>query len=726
VPPLNRDASALYFPPEAFGPFRILHQIGAGTLGPVFRAYEPDRDRLVAIKVFRIDVTPDRQERLAQALAFLVETGPIHPSAATPIRAGAEAGVVYLAQEYAVGESLDVALGGRRVVRAVEALALLEPLAGAIDAAALHGLNHGLLHPRDVVITPEGPVVTGFGVARALLEAGVPLPARRGYSAPEISAGEDWDVRADVFALGVVARELMFGRGSAAEEEIEPALADILRRGTAVSPSGRFPKACSFVEAVRSTFELEDRPDVNNQGRVEADARQLPSGQVLSASPEPEPSEGQVPRAAAPHASGIEEARPVLVEPSVCRERQIAVPDVPREPAEQPAQFADTQVAAGVPAAPGLSLSGAQALPVGDAEATARWKTPDEPAFEIRTDSAVEEPAPFEFQFLSEPDDDRDNPRGPSPASLGQDWPITASERCSEEGDRSARGQKPLESAGTAPEAGPRYSRYQKPVVPEVLRAHRLNRSRKRALVAAVGIGLIVVTAFLVRGLRFRSEPAAATPPAGTVLPERNAPPEPTAESAAPPRRPAGLTAGAGAPSKTPAPATSSPAARVGAPAAATAKAGRLQVRSRPTGARVIVNGSARGLTPLTLHELPLGSYTIRIERDGYAPDERSVRLTAARAAATLTVPLKRQPASPAVEASGRGSLVVETRPTGARVFVDGRLAGTAPISIPDLPAGPVAVRIEQEGFQSWTSIVRIAAGERSRVGASLVRSEGQ
>ena len=48
-------------PPDAFGPFRVLHQVGVGVHGPVFRAYDPDRDRLVAVKLFRLDEPPDRK-----------------------------------------------------------------------------------------------------------------------------------------------------------------------------------------------------------------------------------------------------------------------------------------------------------------------------------------------------------------------------------------------------------------------------------------------------------------------------------------------------------------------------------------------------------------------------------------------------------------------------------------------------------------------------------------
>src|SRR2546427_9211091 len=67
-PPLRMDAAGSATP-GAFGPFRVLHQIGAGALGPVFRAYEPDRDRLVAVKVFRLGLPPERvQDRKSTRL----------------------------------------------------------------------------------------------------------------------------------------------------------------------------------------------------------------------------------------------------------------------------------------------------------------------------------------------------------------------------------------------------------------------------------------------------------------------------------------------------------------------------------------------------------------------------------------------------------------------------------------------------------------------------------
>src|SRR5205823_8930869 len=74
-------------PPDAFGPFRVLHQIGAGTLGPVFRGYDAERERLVAIKLFTIELAPDRVRRLVGRFERLIASNLTHPSIAAPLAA---------------------------------------------------------------------------------------------------------------------------------------------------------------------------------------------------------------------------------------------------------------------------------------------------------------------------------------------------------------------------------------------------------------------------------------------------------------------------------------------------------------------------------------------------------------------------------------------------------------------------------------------------------------
>src|SRR5512141_2485856 len=94
--------------PDAFGPFRVLHQIGAGALGPVFRAYEPDRDRLVAVKLYRIDLPPERVHQLVGEFERLIAAGLTHPALAAPVATGIQDNFAYLAQDYVAADSLDI------------------------------------------------------------------------------------------------------------------------------------------------------------------------------------------------------------------------------------------------------------------------------------------------------------------------------------------------------------------------------------------------------------------------------------------------------------------------------------------------------------------------------------------------------------------------------------------------------------------------------------------
>jgi hypothetical protein len=157
-------------------------------------------------------------------------------------------------------------------------------------------------------------------------------------------------------------------------------------------------------------------------------------------------------------------------------------------------------------------------------------------------------------------------------------------------------------------------------------------------------------------------------------------------------------------------------------------------VRSNPSGARVEVNGRSRGRTPLTLGDLALGALTVRVSRDGFAPERRLVTLTASRPSQVIDVPLAKAaaatpaPPKPAAPVKGAGEFVgsvfVETRPVGARVFIDGREVGTSPVDVPGVAAGSHVVRLELKGYKRWSASVAVVAGERNRVAASLEEEE--
>jgi hypothetical protein len=126
----------------------------------------------------------------------------------------------------------------------------------------------------------------------------------------------------------------------------------------------------------------------------------------------------------------------------------------------------------------------------------------------------------------------------------------------------------------------------------------------------------------------------------------------------------------------------------------------------------------------VTLTDLPLGQHTVRVSEPGYGSEQRSVTLSARSPSRTLDVTLRGSAApaarAPREPATFTGTLVVESRPAGAKVFLDGRGVGVTPLTMSQVGVGSHVVRIELLGYRRWSTPVRIVSGERERVAASL------
>ena len=238
------------------------------------------------------------------------------------------------------------------------------------------------------------------------------------------------------------------------------------------------------------------------------------------------------------------------------------------------------------------------------------------------------------------------------------------------------------------------------------------------------GFGWGYWTAFRTLDNRDTGRPASAGAVAATsesvrvdepeVIGERNLP-----SPAATPRttRPSSPATPAPRTATRPTPPTATPTATR---RATTLPPGRLVVRSTPPGARVRVDGRVRGRTPLVLRDMPLRVVRVTVERDGFTADERRVALSAAQP--TVTIDARLSATAPPAPVASTGVLVIESRPSGASVFVDGRQVGTTPVSLPDASPGTHRIRLEMTGFNPWVTTANIQAGVRTRVAASLER----
>jgi hypothetical protein len=162
-----------------------------------------------------------------------------------------------------------------------------------------------------------------------------------------------------------------------------------------------------------------------------------------------------------------------------------------------------------------------------------------------------------------------------------------------------------------------------------------------------------------------------------------------------------------------------------------------MLVRSTPAGAEVIVDGATRGKTPLPVYDLAFGTYRVIVRHADGRAAEQHVSLSPVAPSASLMFDLTTAQVPPAGLAApavapptGTGgaprpgprevSIEVVSRPTGARVLVDGQEVGITPLRVSGLAPGTHLIRLEQAGYRPWTGTVDASVGRVTRVSASL------
>jgi Tol biopolymer transport system component len=230
---------------KTVGSYEILSKLGEGGMGQVYRAHDRKLGRDVALKILPDAFASDadrlaRFEREARTLASLN-----HPNIAHIYDAGkTDSGVVFLAMELVEGRELSQIIGAHVAPRAIDiedALPIARQIASALEAAHDQGVVHRDLKPANIKVRGDGTVkVLDFGLAKsaigdsaatmtspAMTEAGIIL-GTAAYMSPEQAKGRAVDKRADIWAFGVVLREMLTGRSPFAGESVAETLGKVL------------------------------------------------------------------------------------------------------------------------------------------------------------------------------------------------------------------------------------------------------------------------------------------------------------------------------------------------------------------------------------------------------------------------------------------------------------------------------------------------------------------
>ena len=202
------------------GRYRVDREIGAGGMATVYLAEDAKHHRKVAIKVLREDLGASvGAARFLREIEIAAQLQ--HPNILPLLDSGEVGGLLYYVMPFVEGQSLRQKLAHDRELPIGDAIRVVVEIVDALAYAHSRGVVHRDIKPDNVMLSGRHALITDFGVARAVSEAtggsnitsmGVALgtPA---YMAPEqATADPNVDHRADIYAAGVVAYELLAGR----------------------------------------------------------------------------------------------------------------------------------------------------------------------------------------------------------------------------------------------------------------------------------------------------------------------------------------------------------------------------------------------------------------------------------------------------------------------------------------------------------------------------------
>jgi tetratricopeptide (TPR) repeat protein len=258
------DVDAANLPPKAAKRYEILEELGRGTLGVVFKAYDRALRRTVALKVL-----PRRMAESPRAVGLFLDEARgaarlSHPNIVTVYDVVREGNALLLSMEYLDGSPLHRVVGQRGALPVSEVARVGRQMLAALGYAHGLGAVHRGLSLRSVILTRRGVVkLTGFGLARLAAEMSSrpppPEAGAEGGPAPEEEERRA-DASSDLYATGACLFELATGHAPPEASRATPGveseaagpglppglpspLADVIRRLLAPDPGCRFQSA---------------------------------------------------------------------------------------------------------------------------------------------------------------------------------------------------------------------------------------------------------------------------------------------------------------------------------------------------------------------------------------------------------------------------------------------------------------------------------------------------
>ncbi len=266
--------------------YRLEEQVGAGGMAVVFRARDERLGRLVALKILTPALAADEAFRQRFIRESRAAAAVDDPHIVPVFEAGEADGVLFIAMRFVGGGDVRGVMRREGPLTAARAVAVISPVASALDAAHGAGLVHRDVKPANMLVDtragrPDHVYLSDFGLSKgALLTSGLTGAGQFlgtvDYISPEQIEGRPVDGRADQYALACAAFELLAGVPpfrrdeamavmyaqlsepppplAARRPDLPPAVDRVFARALAKAPADRYPSCRDFADALRAAF----------------------------------------------------------------------------------------------------------------------------------------------------------------------------------------------------------------------------------------------------------------------------------------------------------------------------------------------------------------------------------------------------------------------------------------------------------------------------------------
>src|SRR6185437_14008742 len=223
------------------GRFEIKEMLGIGGMGAVYKAYDRDIDRVIALKCIRPELAKDPEitQRFTQELLLARQI--THKNVIRIFDVRDSGGLKFITMEYVEGRDLGSVVEAKGKLPIAESVAMVMQICSGLACAHAEGVVHRDLKPSNIMVEPNGRVVVmDFGLARAedqdLMTKTGAIMGTFQYMSPEQAKGEKAEGRSDVFTVGIILYELLTG---STPYKSDTSIASLLKRTqeAAVPPS---------------------------------------------------------------------------------------------------------------------------------------------------------------------------------------------------------------------------------------------------------------------------------------------------------------------------------------------------------------------------------------------------------------------------------------------------------------------------------------------------------